>query len=121
MGEWSLIGGQPKLDAESFMGKVANFDKMNFKTYFEFLVYEDPKNPKANILRLNQPSWFFPKQVYASAELVKLYKDFATKFIEALNSRQQTAFNKAEIDRMIKLEIDLADVSFLLFLGLILR
>jgi hypothetical protein len=136
LGGWSLIGGQPKLDSQSLFNKISSFEKMNFKQFFEFFIYVNPKNQKTNILRVNclslliflcfdkwisfwtkflklqQPTWFYPKDIYTNTELINFYKEYATKFIETLNSRQKTQFNNAaEIDRMIKLEIDFANVK----------
>lgn len=85
LGGWPILSGNDYKYKFSLNEKQLILKKVEAAQWFEVFVSTNPKDPKHNILRLAQPSWFFNKEYILNQRIMNAYSQLMTNTIKFLN------------------------------------
>lgn len=89
LGGWPILTGNDYQANYTLVEKQLLLKKVETSQWFEVFVSTNPKDPKHNILRIAQPSWFFNKEYIHNKHIMNAYAQLMNntiKFLSPLSS-----------------------------------
>ncbi len=106
------FGGWPILDETTnktnlpILDKLILLKRIESSQFIDIFVSSNPKDPKHNILRVAQPSWFFSREYIFNEEIMQTYSNLALNTIKYLNPLNPTL--REEIKAFLEIETQFA-------------
>jgi hypothetical protein len=118
-GGWPILKKNPAVSSSqptkevSILDKLIRLKRIESSQLFELFVSTNPKNPRRNILRIMQPSWFFATEYLSNSKVIDAYKNLMTTVIGFLVPGVNLT---KEIDAIFEIEVEFAKVNLLFFI-----
>lgn len=113
-GGWPILNNNPVLSSTKPTKEVSILDKMirlkrvESSQLFELFVSTNPKNPRRNVLRVMQPSWFFATEYLSNTKVIDAYKNLMKTVIGYLAPNVNLT---KQIDAIFEIENEFAKVN----------
>lgn len=113
-GGWPILDNNPSLSSSkptkeiSILDKMIRLKRVESSQLFELFVSTNPKNPRRNVLRVMQPSWFFATEYLSNTKVIEAYKSLMKTVIGYLVPSVNLT---KQIDSIFEIENEFAKVK----------
>lgn len=104
---WPILENNSSFENITVLEKLIRLKTVESSQLFELFVSTNPKDPKHNLLRIIQPSWFFNREYLSNEKILSAYKHFLTTVV---NEFMPGTNLTRDIDAIYNIEMKFANV-----------